>query len=150
DGISVRQAWADLQPAAGAAGFNWNYLDTQLSAAAAAGKKVSVVISSGGDPNASNHSKVPQWVYHAGAKGLTSTVFADAAMTCSTIKVPVPWDATYKAKWEAMIDALATHFHAQSYYSSISHIKITGINEQTDETALPRYDVGSTGTNQCS
>ena len=38
DGVSIRQAWADLEPSEGA--FDWSFLDSEVSRAAAAGKQV--------------------------------------------------------------------------------------------------------------
>src|SRR5262245_25772881 len=57
DGIALRATWDMIETADGV--YDWSYLDSQIAAAAAAGKKVTLSIPAGID--------TPDWVYDAGA-----------------------------------------------------------------------------------
>jgi PKD repeat protein len=119
DGISVRATWDFLEPSNGV--YNWSFLDSELSAAAAAGKKVSLSITAG--------TRTPSWVYAAGAQPFSYTDGGSKTLT-----IPVPWDTTFLAKWDQFIQAVGSRYASDS---TLSQVKITGINSDTAETMLP-------------
>jgi Beta-galactosidase len=99
DGVSIRQDWAELEPSESA--FNWSFLDSEVSRAAAAGKQVLLRINT--------QIAKPAWVTAAVTKaGGTFYTFLDDDGVETTI--PVYWDPTFLAKKKAMITALGAHF----------------------------------------
>ena len=99
DGISIRQAWRELERSPGA--YSWNFLDSEVSRAARAGKVVLLRVLSEGPAT-------PKWAldgvqmfryedrnrYHGERSGL----------------IAVYWDKTYLARKKAMIQAVGAHF----------------------------------------
>jgi hypothetical protein len=129
DGVALRATWDHIETADGV--FDWSYLDSQVSAATAAGKKISLSIAAGID--------TPAWVYQAGAASFT---FIDkSSPTPQTI--PVPWDPVFLAKWQDFVQALGDRYGANP---NVVSVKITGINSTTEETMLPR-STGESATN---
>jgi PKD repeat protein len=114
DGIAIRATWKFMEPTDGS--YNWSYLDNNIAAAAAAGKKVSLSIQTGVD--------TPAWVY---AEGAQSVLFRHQ-------KIPVPWDSVYLTKWEQFITELGQRYGNNP---AVDHVVLTGINETTQETLLP-------------
>ncbi|MEO6872087.1 MAG: beta-galactosidase [Chthoniobacterales bacterium] len=99
DGISIRQAWSDLEPTEGH--YDWTYLDSEVARAAGAGKPVLLRILTQGSK--------PAWVTNAvTAAGGTFFSFDDGDAVRTTI--PVFWDPTFLAKKKVMIAALGAHF----------------------------------------
>ena len=98
DGVSIRQDWADLEPSEGA--FDWSFLDSEVSRAAAAGKQVLLRINT--------QASKPAWVTAAvtEAGGTFYSFLEDGVETT----IPVYWDPTFLAKKKAMITALGAHF----------------------------------------
>lgn len=98
DGISVRQAWRELERSPGV--YDWRFLDSEAARAAKAGKAVLLRVLSEGPGS-------PAWAfdgvqtfefqnqnrYHAGKSGT----------------IAVYWDRKYLARKKAMIQALGAH-----------------------------------------
>jgi len=126
DGISIRQAWADLEPSEGV--FNWAYLDTEIGLARAAGKKVLLRIEDGA-------LNIPPWVMN----GMVTTFsYVDLnpyhSSYGSTITIPVFWDSYYLAKKTAMIAAVGAS------YTGNSAVKIVCVgisNAYSDDWYVP-------------
>ena len=97
-GISVRYGWVDLEPTEG--NFNWNFLDSEVARAKAAGKQVLLRIGT--------QSGKPPWVTAAVRKAGGKFFTFDDNGVITTI--PVFWDPTYLAEKKAMIAALGKHF----------------------------------------
>jgi len=133
DGISIRQAWADLEPSEGV--FNWAYLDTEIGLARAAGKKVLLRIEDG-DLN------IPPWVMN----GMVTTFsYVDLnpyhPSYGSTVTIPVFWDSYYLAKKTAMIAAVGAS------YTGNSAVKIACVgiaNAYSDDWYVPHTSTNIT------
>jgi hypothetical protein len=119
DGIAIRASWYLIETGDGV--YNWSYLDSEVQAAANAGKQVSLRITAG--------VETPNWVYSAGAQGFT---FQDK--TGQMAKIPVPWDSVYLTKWEGFIQALGKRYGSNP---AVVSVKLTGINTDSGETNLP-------------
>ncbi len=99
DGISLRQHWVDLEPSDEV--FNFAYFDGEIARASAAGKQVSVCLSTGGD-------EVPAWVMAAVRNAGGSTFsFTDSN---GQHTIPVFWDPTLLAKKNAAMAALGARY----------------------------------------
>ena len=125
DGVAIRAIWSAIEPSNG--GYSWDALDSVVSQAVAAGKKVSIAIGAG--------RNTPGWVFTAGAQAVNMN-FAGTGATCSAITEPAPWDATYQAAFNSMLQALAAHLTATGALSSVSVVKFTGINQITEELVM--------------
>ena len=99
DGISVRQAWKELEPSPG--GFDWGFIDSEISRAAKAGKIVLVRILAEGP-------SVPPWVL---SKGVQTFDFEDNNQyhRQKVGRFVVYWDRTYLSDKRAMIKAAGDH-----------------------------------------
>jgi hypothetical protein len=97
-GVSIRYAWASLEPTEGV--YNWSFLDSEVARVAAAGKEALLRIGTQADK--------PAWVTTAVTNaGGTFYTFKNGTVTTT---IPVFWDPTYLAKKKAMIAALGAHF----------------------------------------
>jgi Beta-galactosidase len=123
-GVSLRYEWRDLNPADGV--YDWTYLDGQISAAGAAGKKVVLRLVDGG-------LRIPGWVLD-GASTTFSFQASPVFQPGMTITLPVFWDTYYLAKKKAMISALGARYSGNPAVVMIGF----GINNaETDEWEIP-------------
>ncbi len=121
-GLSVRQDWAELEPAEG--DFNFTFLEAELQAAADAGKIVLLRI------NTQAHK--PAWVTQAVTDaGGTFYTFDDNG-TSTTI--PVFWDPTYLAKKKNMIAAVGSHF---ADHSALKIVSTSFANAASEDWNVP-------------
>jgi len=133
DGISARQRWCDLEPREGA--FDFTFLDTVISKAAAGGKKVLLRIgTSGGSVQAGGNT--PAWVFDAiKAEPLPNSqkffTFNDGATTRT---IPVFWDPVYLAKKKSMIKALGAHF---THNPAVEIVSASFANAQSEDWGVP-------------
>lgn len=126
DGVSVRQAWSDLEPTEGR--YDWTYLDSEVARAAAAGKPVLLRLLT--------QSSKPAWVTAAvTAAGGTFFSFYDRDGVHTTI--PVFWDPTFLAKKKAMVAALGAHFGGNP---SVKIVAINFANANSEDWAVPHTD----------
>jgi elongation factor P hydroxylase len=133
DGISARQPWSDLEPAEGA--FDFTFLDTVVSKAAAGGKQVLLRIgTSGGSAVAGGNT--PAWVFDAvNAEALpTSQKFFTFDDNGTLRTIPVFWDPVYLAKKKAMITALGAHFGNNP---AIKIVSASFANASSEDWAVP-------------
>jgi hypothetical protein len=133
DGISVRQSWANLEPAEGV--YDWTYLDTVIARSAAAGKPVLLRIGTGGGDIARGGS-CPTWVMNAvAAEPLpASQKFYTFNHDGRSVTIAVFWDPVWLAKKTAMMTALGAR------YSNHPAVKIVGAsfaNANTEDWAVP-------------
>src|SRR5260370_29582949 len=133
DGISIRQAWADLEPSEGV--YNWAYLDTEIGLARSAGKKGLLRIEDGS-------LNIPPWVMNGIA---TTFSYLDLnpypSSYASTITIPVFWDSYYLAKKTAMITAVGARYTG----NSAGKIACVGIaNAYSDDWYVPHTSTNIT------
>lgn len=122
DGVALYLAWYNVEQK-GDNVYKWSYLDNQIAAARNAGKKVSLSIMAG--------TWTPDWVYGKGAQSFT---YVDKKSSTQH-KIPVPWDTVYLKYFTEFLKAVGARYGNNP---AISDIKITGVNPNTQETALPR------------
>ena len=101
DGISVREAWRNLEPSPGA--YDWSFLDSEVARAGKADKVVLLRILSEGPGT-------PPWALD----GVQTFGYHDANPFHleKAGLIAVYWDRTYLARKKAMIQALGAHFSA--------------------------------------
>ena len=122
-GITVRQAWADLEPNENE--FDFCYLDSEIARAAAAGKQVLLRINT--------QAGKPAWVTQdIQAAGGTFVTFEDIGLT-----IPVFWDYTYLTLKKAMITALGEHFAGNPTVTIVSVSFANAISEDWDVPHTP-------------
>ena len=125
DGIALRYAWDELEPAAGA--LDWTRIDRDVAQARIAHKKVSLSVTAG--------VRTPHWVYASGAASFSFTWDrAWGYSPCSRQSIPIPWDSIYLFKWKAFVRELGHRYAANP---AVICIKVTGVNGPTQETQLP-------------
>jgi hypothetical protein len=100
-GISIRQAWRELEISPG--DYSWSFLDSEVSRAARAGKVVLLRVLSEGP-------STPKWALD----GVQMFRYEDRNRYHGerSGQVAVYWDTTYLARKKAMIQALGAHFSA--------------------------------------
>ncbi len=83
DGIVIRTFWSAVQPAADR--FDWSFIDSQVQAAAASGRKVILLVLPG--------AFTPSWALEGvqSAPFVVDYGFAQG----TTVTLPAPWDPTY-------------------------------------------------------
>ena len=130
DGIYVRLVWEAIEPRPGS--YDWTTLDREVARALAAGKKLSLGVRSGFfAPPWLSQQGVPHGAFFVGPHGGTRG-------RCETVHIPVPWSPLYQEAYARMIHALAQHLRARrGAYEAVRIVKITGINQRTDELRLP-------------
>jgi hypothetical protein len=125
DGISVRQDWAELEPADGV--FNFTYLDSEIARAAASGKQVLLRINT--------QSAKPAWVTSAvTSAGGTFFTFDDGGASTT---IPVFWDPTFLAKKKAMMVTLGAHFTANP---AVKIVSVSFANASSEDWSVPHTD----------
>ena len=131
DGISLRQAWSELEPSDGV--YNWAYLDAQLSRVQAAGKEISLRIGTGGD-------NIPAWILNAvRSTGGNTFTFSDSD---GRHTIPVYWDPTFVAKKQAMIQAVGARYGSNPALKVFS----TAIaNASSDDWSVPHNNTVDAG-----
>ena len=125
-GIAIRLSWGAMQPSQGA--INFSVLDSEVAAAAAAGKTVLVSIMAG--------YTTPAWVYAAGAQSVSFvwSLPPPGPPIGSTQHTPVPWDPVFLSAWTGFVDAVVARYQNNP---TVAEFKVTGINFQDEETSLP-------------
>jgi len=142
DGIALVIGWAAIEPSPGQ--YQWTTLDQWMAQAIALGKKIDLVIPAG--------SSEPGWLFQpapagAGAKPLSFTITPHAGATdqCQSETIAAPWDATFLARWESILAAVAAHLRSAGTYNAVTLVRLTGINRTTEELRLPAETAQSTG-----
>jgi hypothetical protein len=122
DGIVIRTFWKNVQPAPGQ--FDWSFIDSQVQAAAAAGKKVILVVLPG--------AFTPDWAL----QGVQSAPFVvDYGFDKgTTVTLPMPWDATYLERWFAFVHVLGQRYDPNP---AVVNVPATGPTSISEEMSLP-------------
>jgi hypothetical protein len=126
-GITVQINWSTLQPTQ--KDFAWDVLDSVISRASAAGKKVAL------KPLAGVGS--PAWLYRAGVKKFTFVPESDMYHPLEFGKptsLPYPWDKALITAWSAFVQALGQRF---DYDPTLVRVGVSGPMYQQAETYLP-------------
>ncbi|HLW70389.1 MAG TPA: hypothetical protein VKS22_07185 [Candidatus Binataceae bacterium] len=123
--IAYRASWDALEQSEG--DYHWALIDSARAAAAQAGGKLSLSVTPG--------IHTPSWVYGAGAVAFSFVWDQPYGPPAGSVEqMPLPWDTTYLAKWQAFIGALGAKYADDPL---IDHVVATGINSKTQETFLP-------------
>jgi hypothetical protein len=122
DGIVIRTFWGNVEPAPDQ--FDWSFIDSQVQAASAAGKKVILVVLPG--------AFTPAWAL----QGVQSAQFvADYGFVQgNTVTLPMPWDATYLNRWYAFVHALGQRYDSNP---AVVNVPATGPTSISEEMSLP-------------
>jgi hypothetical protein len=123
-GVDINMDWSSVEASPGS--FNWGPLDSTAAAWANAGKRVVLVVraanETGGGCSAQPGQFLPGWEITAlhNALGNIGT-FCDKTLDSL---VPDWFSATFQSNFQAFISALGAHVSSQSWYSSISYVRI--------------------------
>jgi hypothetical protein len=122
DGIVIRTFWSIVQPAPDQ--FDWSFIDNQVQAATANGKKVILLVLPG--------AFSPQWAL----QGVQSAQFVVGYgfMNGATITLPMPWDATYLKRWFAFVHTLGERYDSNP---AVVNVPATGPTSISEEMSLP-------------
>lgn len=114
-GISWRFPWATIEPAEGR--HKWEPIDQALDGARRSGKKVMIRVVAG--------INTPDWVYGAGAKpfDFSNQDLAHPFAYPKSLRMPIPWDEVYLAKWQRFIQAFGKRY---SRHPQLYSIQMTG------------------------
>src|SRR5438874_2229597 len=136
DGILIDLDWTDVASPTATKTYSWTLLDSMAQLAIAQGKKFEIAIITGGT--------TPSWVFTPQPQGLGAAfsnfeyVQADKpGATCINEQLALPWDSNYIAALADLLQQLSAHLKAQGWYSSMTMLRLTGINTLTDELRLP-------------
>ena len=122
DGIVVRTFWSSVQPAPDH--FDWSFIDSQVQAASASGKKVILVVLPG--------AFTPQWAL----QGVQTAPFVVdyGFVQGTTVTLPMPWDATYLSRWFAFVHALGQRYDSNA---AVVNVAAAGPTYISEEMSLP-------------
>ncbi|MEO8044573.1 MAG: hypothetical protein ABI674_06670 [Spartobacteria bacterium] len=121
-GLSIRQDWADLEPAEGAP--NFIYLETEVQKATENNKAAFLRINT--------QAEKPAWVTQAVQDaGGTFITFNDNGVSKT---IPVFWDPTYLAKKKAMIAALGAEFASNP---TVKIVAVSFANAESEDWSVP-------------
>ena len=132
DGMVLVIGWKVLEP--GMRAFDWPILDRWMNSAIHSGKKVELSIR--GD-------LTPAWLFKPppGGAGILPLSFTfnrnPTDTTCITDTLAAPWDTTFLAEWDTMLDSVSTHLKNAGTYDAVVLLRLTGINLDSDELHLP-------------
>ncbi|HVJ13954.1 MAG TPA: alpha/beta hydrolase-fold protein [Polyangiaceae bacterium] len=125
-GVVVRAEWQDVEPSEG--GYDFSYFDGEIARVAGAGKRVSLVITSGG-------RNTPEWF-----RGKPSEKFVfqdDNAFHASfgqSIEIPVFWDAELIRHKKRLIAELGRRYASQP---ALELVSAQCANATTDDWNIP-------------
>lgn len=139
DGVSIPQHWKDLAPTAtnGVPNYNWSYLDSQVNAVGATGKKITLRVQTGSGGATASQGQVPDWVIATvTARGGQFFTFYDVN-SAITRTIPVFWDHTFLNKKAQMLVDLGNHFATSPYRNQIVTVYVGYANAQTSDWNIP-------------
>jgi uncharacterized protein (TIGR03437 family) len=142
DGVAVVIGWTAIEPAMGQ--YQWATLDQWIGRAIATGRKIDLVVPAG--------TSTPAWLFQSAPAGAGATPlnFTDsphngATGVCNSETIAAPWDPVFLTQWNSMLAALAAHLTSAGTYDAITLVRLTGINQTTEELRLPAETAQSTG-----
>jgi hypothetical protein len=122
DGIVIRTFWSNVQPAPDQ--FDWSFIDRQVQAASANGKKVILIVLPG--------AFTPQWALQRvqSAQFVVDYGFVQG----TTVTLPMPWDATYLTRWSAFVRVLGQRYDSNP---AVVNVPVAGPTSISEEMSLP-------------
>jgi hypothetical protein len=69
---------------------------------------------------------------------------------CEPVQLPEPWDPTYQSLFGQALAALTSHLAGLADSATVVELKVTGVNDSTDETLMPFSKGGTIGCNSGS
>jgi len=137
DGVDLVFSWSAVEPQDGV--YDWSAIDSQIAAAAAVHKKVTLGVQPG--------VFSPSWLYDEGAASFLMqwTAAGWGFPLCSMVPLPLPWDPVYQSKWLAFIAQLGQRYARNK---AVVMVKIQGVNSSTTELFLPYTRPGGPGAGQ--
>jgi Beta-galactosidase len=122
DGIVIRTFWSNVEPAQDQ--YNWSFIDSQVQAASASGKKVILQVLPG--------AFTPAWAL----QGVQSAQFTVdyGFVQGTTVTLPMPWDETYLNRWSAFVHVLG---HRYDSNPAIVNVPAAGPTSISEEMSLP-------------
>jgi len=129
DGVYLNLVWDVLAPSQER--YDWRLFDREIERAVRAKKSISIGVRTG--------RYTPGWVVQqSGHSEFVAGPHDGATGRCEKFAVAWPWDENYQRAYGALMQAMAAHLRQTSgAYESVRIVKITGINEQTQELRLP-------------
>jgi hypothetical protein len=123
--VSIRQEWADVEPAEGK--YDWSYFDTEIQRASKAGKAVLLRVATGG-------AQTPAWVVQRSQK----FTFVDPNLFHKSagkpITFPVFWDPVFVQKKKDLFAAMGAHFSSNP---AVQLVAASCGNARTDDWNIP-------------
>jgi len=122
DGVVVRTFWSNVQPAPDQ--FDWSFIDSQIQAASANGKKVILVVLPG--------AFTPPWAL----QGVQTAQFVVdyGFMQGQEVTLPLPWDTTYLNRWFEFVRLLGQRYDSNP---ALVNVPATGPTSISEEMSLP-------------
>lgn len=110
-GLSWRFTWKTIEPQEGR--YDWKPIDRAIELTGNAGKKVMLRVVPG--------RNTPDWAYQAGVKAFDfrNTDLAHPETSPESMRMAVPWDEVYLAKWENFIRAFGRRYNGDPHIYSI-------------------------------
>lgn len=127
-GIYLRTRWSTIEP--GPERYDWSEFDRDVAAAKRAGKRLSLGIRAGDGTPTWLLDRVKTVSFIVGRRHGTRG-------SCQPLRIAVPWDDGYVAAYGRMMDALAAHLKSTNAYDSVTIVKLTGLNNRSEELHLP-------------
>lgn len=127
-GLTVKVGWNSIQPT-NASTFNWTGVGDILTVAGQRGKRVHLAIIPG--------FTTPSWVY-----GPPHNVpFLNDVNVSGTVgDAPIPWNPTYVALFDAVIDSFANYLSTHPYKSALTAIEVMGHHYRGEEMHAPNVN----------
>jgi hypothetical protein len=122
DGIMIRTFWSSVEPASDQ--FDWSFIDSQVQAASASGKKVILAVLPG--------AFTPSWAL----QGVQSAQFRVdyGFIQGTTVTLPLPWDATYLNRWFSFVRVLGQRYGSNP---AVVNVPAAGPTSISEEMSLP-------------
>ena len=134
DGLVLNIGWDELEPEMGH--YLWDTVDVWINKADSLGKQVTFSVAAG--------LRTPSWLFQprpggAGAVRLAFSVTRKGgiATVCLPDTIAPPWDPAFLAQWDSMLVNVAAHLKKIGRYGTVTILRLTGINKDSDEFHLP-------------
>ncbi len=129
DGVAWRATWSSVEPGDGT--YDWSRLDAALSAADGASKRLTIHIGVSG-------GAWPAWLTTAGARTYSGTNILGG-----TITDPMPWDSVFLARYDRLIQQLASHVSGRG---QTGIVRAVSVGAPVSEMSLVACDTGTLGS----
>lgn len=124
-GITIKVGWSTIQPT-DAVTFNWSGIGDVLTVAGERGKQVHLAIIPG--------FTTPAWVY---AAPHNVPFLNDLNVSGVVGDAPIPWNPTYVALFDALIDSFADYLATHPHKSALKAIEVMGNHYRGEEMHAP-------------